>query len=220
MSDFSSPNTATLVNTGNIGAVAMHPESTAISVMQQNFTGFAPTMLHGSIKIILDEFRAGNKEAAKAQLKVVRTMGGQDPGILPALEIVSIYLNLLEAGESEQARGHLTSYLSHHAASSALLSDLCYAALLRLEIGSKRLEAAWNVWKQIAAPGCYAKETFLTDMADADDLAKESKRGALLTSEAKGRGDVGALCTLFIVGPRGRRCIMHLIYVVLTIHTC
>lgn len=183
MSDFSSPNTTTLINNASIGAVAMQPGATAISVVQQSFTGFAPAMLHGPIKIILDEFRAGNKEAAKAQLKVVRTMGGQDPGILPALEVVSIYLNLLDAGESEQARGHLTSYLSQHAASSALLSDLCYAALLRLEIGSKRVEAAWKVWKQIDSPGCYAKKTFLTFMAEADELAKEFERGPLLTSE-------------------------------------
>ncbi|MDD2542142.1 MAG: hypothetical protein PHH28_14010 [Desulfuromonadaceae bacterium] len=45
------------------------------------------------------------------------------------------------------------------------------------------MEAAWKVWKQIGSPGCYAKETFLTFMAEANELAKEFERGPLLTSE-------------------------------------
>lgn len=112
MSDSVIPNhTATVVNTGNVGALAM-PGATAISIntIQQFFTGFAPEMLHKPIETILEQFRQGNKEVAKAQLNLIREIGNQDSKVLAALDVVSIYLNLLDTGESTKARQHLTNF--------------------------------------------------------------------------------------------------------------
>lgn len=174
----------TLINTGNVAALAFQG-GTAFCAIQQQFTGFAPEMLHRSIEKILEQFRLGNKEVARGQLNLIREMGNQDPAILPALDVVSIYLNLLDARETASVREHLTKFLAQRSVNqtSNLLYDLCTSALLRLEIRVGDTETAYALLKTLDLSGSHTKETIYSLMSSPAELEEiMTSQGLMLTS--------------------------------------
>lgn len=203
----------TLLNSGNIGAFATSG-GTAIQTILQQYTGFAPAMLHIPIEKILEQFRLGNKSVAKGQLSILREMGNQDPMVLPALDIVSIYLNLLEKSETSKARTHLTEYLANNpkGQSSTLLFDLCCAALLRLEFQEFGKEAAQALLKTLDLSGPHTKETVYTLLLSADELDGIMSRGALLTAiELRGVIEGAILQNAYEIADKAvsRLCVME-----------
>lgn len=175
--------TSTLINSGNIGACATSG-GTAVNIIQQHYTGFAPEMLHAPLEKILEEFQKGNKNVARGQLKVIQSIGGQDPKIVPTLEVVSIYLNMLEAEETEDTRKHLTEFLASQPAtqSANLLEDLCVASLIRLEVAEGYADKAFELWERVECPGLHTKETYFAILAKIDDLkGVVCSRASLLT---------------------------------------
>ncbi len=159
--------------------------ATNISFIEQHLIGFTPEMLHRPIEKILEQYQQGNKELAKGQLTILREMGYQDPSILPALDVVTIYLDLLDSEESTKIRDHLVNFLSQASANRAnlLLVDLCMAALLRLEARNAGIEKAKVLWENFNATGVHSKETYYALIASADELQEIiESRGALLTA--------------------------------------
>lgn len=194
MNSDSNPIVTNLVNTSTIGAIAISG-GTAINIIQQLYSGFAPAMLHNQIETVLSQFRQGNKEIAKGQLTILRSMGGQDPNILPALDIVLIYLNLINAEETAKARQQLTTFLAQPANETpSLLNDLCMAALLRLTAKDGDVDANRILWGQLTSPGPHSRETFYALIATPDELEEVTTSRALSLSATELRGVVeGAL---------------------------
>ncbi len=141
-------------------------------------------MLHRPIETVLEQFRKGNKDVAKGQLKILRDMGGQDPKVLPALDVVSIFLNLLDVDETAKVRQQLTTFLAQQPVTEtpSLLTDLCTSALLRVACREVDAEAARVVWNSLKSPGPHTKETFLALIATVDELEDVRSRGLLLTA--------------------------------------
>jgi tetratricopeptide (TPR) repeat protein len=189
MAELPSNDSVTVKNSGNLGALAING-STAITTIENHYSGLAPEMLHEPIRSILATYRSGDTEMAKEQLNILGKMSNQDPSVELALSIVSIYLNVLDIDKEVESRRTLTEYLSQTVTDQppGILYDLCMASLLRLEVRSGDSEKAHRVWQSCNAPGPHTKETYFTFMAEASELEiKYSSDGCLMTApELKG----------------------------------
>ncbi len=139
----------------------------------------APADLVPPMELVFESLRQKDKTKAKTQLTMLKTVAQREPETAALVEVISIYVGLLE--DKDQAAAWTTVAKIVSRATNPIIRDICQAALLKLSYCTPREGEAQELFLSEATPGDYSREAFLRYFADEEQL-----RAAVKTFPSEG----------------------------------
>ncbi|MEY3882023.1 MAG: hypothetical protein RIQ94_2819 [Pseudomonadota bacterium] len=137
------------------------------------YQSIAPEALQEPIELIFSSIREKKFDTAKNQLQIIKATNSVDSDAKAILEMVSIYLDLLEDESKPNTYKLLNSFIKN--AKDNLSQDLCLATLIRLDVKSHRADDARERYFQFSSSDSYSQEVFYELIATADELENTYK---------------------------------------------
>ncbi|MHB2250573.1 GapS6b family protein [Pseudomonas fitomaticsae] len=144
----------------------------------------APDVLLRPMEMVFDSLRKKDLEKAKTQMSLLKSMTHQDLETDALLEAISIYGDLIEPAEQGTAWGTIFKIVS--ATENPIVKDVCLAAMIRLSAETEKEADTKKHFASESQPGQYAKEAFLSLLADEAELEEFSRKFVLTEGEMTG----------------------------------
>lgn len=152
----------------------------------QVFQALTPQHLAKQVAMVFSSIREKDDAKAAIQIEVIQSAENLDDRARSILKILSVHLGLTDTSASIEAYPPLLSFLA--TAKSEIESDICLAALLRLDLKNGKMPDAVERYNQAKIKGEYSKELYYELIADADSLQKEYGDFKLLMREGELNG--------------------------------
>ncbi|BBN63143.1 GapS6b family protein [Pseudomonas sp. KUIN-1] len=144
----------------------------------------APDNFIKPMEMVFESLRKKDRERAKIQMSILKSMAHQDQETDALLDAISIYGELVESGGQGSAWG--TVFRIASAAVNPIVKDVCLAAMLRLSSKTEKEVEARKHYASQSEHGPYAKEAFLSFFADQVELEAASQEFVLAEGEMTG----------------------------------
>lgn len=144
----------------------------------------APDVLLKPMEMVFESLRKKDLDKAKTQMSLLKSMAHQDLETDALLEAISIYGDLIEPADQGTAWGTIFKIVS--ATADSIVKDVCLAAMIRLSAETEKEAETKKHFASESQPGQYAKEAFLSLLADEAELEAVSQKFILTESEMNG----------------------------------
>jgi hypothetical protein len=152
----------------------------------QVFQALTPQHLVRQVGMVFSSIREKDTAKAATQIEIIQNAENLDDRARSILQILSIHLGLTDAAASVEAYPVLIKFLS--TAQLEIETDICLAALLRLDLKNGKIQDAIDRYNQSPSVGEYSKEVFYELIADSSTLESEYEKAKLYMSEGEFNG--------------------------------
>ncbi|WP_334321029.1 GapS6b family protein [Gilliamella apicola] len=158
-----------------------------ISIENLNiYQEIASKNIQKNVTQILNDLRDYKIDEAKIKLTTLQSLGCLDEESSAIIETLSIHADLIAKENIDNALSVINRYLTKH--KNLLIRDLCLSAFIKLSCHQHNDTAAKERYLYEKHPGEYAKKSYYTFLADADELIEifNSEKFSLTENELEG----------------------------------
>lgn len=152
----------------------------------QVFQALTPQHLAKQVGMVFSSIREKDDTRAAIQIEMIQSAENLDDRARSILKILSVHLGLTNTSASVEAYPSLLTFMA--AATSEIETDICLAALLRLDLKNGKTSDATERYQQAIIKGEYSREVFFELIADAETLQKEYNDKKLFMTEGEFNG--------------------------------